>query len=135
MENINSLIRKTTDIDVPGAAQLNLKDGGNTNSINSIYLREQLALFLFSQDVVQIWDEVSGYIERFMTSNKGVTIPGFGTFSFTQKKIDIGNNKIILVQRPVFSIAEKFAQTHGLQYTKYPVAGKSILEQKANVIS
>lgn len=101
MDNINNLIRKSTDIDVPGAAQLNLKD----------------------TDVVQIWDEVSAYIDRFMTNNKGVTIPGFGTFTFTQKKIDIGNNKIILVQRPIFSIAEKFAQTHGLQTTKYPVAG------------
>ncbi len=48
---------------------------------------------------------------------------GFGTFSFVQKKIDIGNNKIVLVQRPVFAISEKFAQTHNLQFTKYPVAG------------
>jgi hypothetical protein len=52
-----------------------------------------------------------------------VSLPGFGTFSFVQKKIDIGNSKLILVQRPVFSIAEKFAQTHGLHCTKYPVAG------------
>ena len=102
MDNINNLIRKSTDIDVPGAGQTNLKD----------------------TDVVHIWDEVSAYIERFMTSSKGVTIPNFGTFTFTQKKIDIGNNKIILVQRPVFNIAERFAQTHGLNYTKHPVAGK-----------
>lgn len=101
MDNINNLIKKSTDIDVPGAAQLNLKD----------------------TDVVHIWDEVSNYIERFMTSSKGVSIPGFGTFTFIQKKIDIGNNKIILVMRPVFSVAEKFAQTHGLHHTKYPVAG------------
>ena len=52
-----------------------------------------------------------------------MSLPGFGTFSFVQKKIDIGNSKLILVQRPVFSIAEKFAQTHGLHCTKYPVAG------------
>jgi len=58
-----------------------------------------------------------------MTNSKGVNIPNLGTFSFTQKKIDIGNNKIILVQRPVFVIAERFAQTHALNYTKYPVAG------------
>ena len=58
-----------------------------------------------------------------MTQSKGVSIPGFGTFSFVQKKIDIGNSKIVLIQRPVFAISEKFAQTHSLQYTKYPVAG------------
>ncbi len=28
MDNINNIIKKTTDIDVPGAAQLNLKDTG-----------------------------------------------------------------------------------------------------------
>lgn len=58
-----------------------------------------------------------------MTQTKGVQIPNFGTFTFVQKKIDIGNSKYVLVQRPVFSIAEKFAQTHGLNCTKYPVTG------------
>ena len=58
-----------------------------------------------------------------MSQSKGVTIPNFGTFTFLQKKIDVGNSKYILVQRPVFVIAEKFAQTHGLTYTKIPVAG------------
>lgn len=58
-----------------------------------------------------------------MSQSKGVAIPGFGTFSFVQKKIDIGNNKIVLMQRPVFAISEKFAQNHSLNYTKYPVAG------------
>ena len=58
-----------------------------------------------------------------MSQSKGVTIPNFGTFSFVQKKIDIGNNKFILAQRPVFAIAEKFSQTHGLTCTKYPVSG------------
>jgi nucleoid DNA-binding protein len=58
-----------------------------------------------------------------MSQGKGVTIPNFGTFSFVQKKIDIGNSKYILAQRPVFAIAERFAQTHGISYTKYPVSG------------
>ncbi len=43
MDNINSLIRKTTDIDVPGAAQLNLKDSGkNRLPIHSRYSRTSL---------------------------------------------------------------------------------------------
>ena len=75
-------------------------------------------------DVVHIWDEVAHYIERFMLQSKGVAIPGFGTFSFIQKKIDIGNNKYMLTQRPVFAISEKFGQTHRLKYPKYPVAGQ-----------
>lgn len=55
---------------------------------------------------------------------QGVTIPGFGTFTFTQQKLDVGNSKYILIQRPVFSLSEKFAQTHGLNTTKHHVAGK-----------
>ena len=50
-------------------------------------------------------------------------IPGFGTFSFIQKRIDIGNNKYLLLQRPVFALSERFAQTHGLKFTRYPVNG------------
>jgi nucleoid DNA-binding protein len=100
MENVNVLIRNSTNkIDV--SSSFKLKDA----------------------DVVEIWDEVASYIEKSMLQTKGVTIPGFGTFSFVQKKLDVGNNKFLLIQRPVFSIAEKFAQTHGLQHTKYPVTG------------
>jgi nucleoid DNA-binding protein len=58
-----------------------------------------------------------------MSQSKGVSMPGFGTFSFVQKKLDVGNNKFVLMQRPVFLIAEKFAQTHALSYTRYPIAG------------
>lgn len=84
---------------------------------------QQQFKYLKKKDVVHIWDEVSAYVERFMSQSKGVSLPGFGTFTFIQKKIDIGNSKHILVQRPVFAISEKFAQTHALNYTKYPVAG------------
>ena len=63
------------------------------------------------------------YIDKFMSQSKGVSIPNFGTFTFVQKRIDVGNNKFILVQRPLFAISEKFAQTHGLTYTKLPAAG------------
>jgi nucleoid DNA-binding protein len=54
---------------------------------------------------------------------QGVAIPGFGTFTFIHKRTDIGNNKYILLQRPVFALSEKFAQNHGLKLTHYPVNG------------
>ena len=66
---------------------------------------------------------MASYIDKFMSQSKGVSIPGFGTFTFIQKRIDVGNSKFIQAQRPVFAISEKFAQTHGLAYTKHPVAG------------
>ena len=39
----------------------------------------------------------------------------------------MGNNKFVLMQRPVFNISEKFAQTHGLQFTKYNVPGNVVV--------
>lgn len=54
---------------------------------------------------------------------QGVAIPGFGTFTFIHKRTDVGNNKYTLIQRPVFVLSEKFAQTHGLKFTRYPVNG------------
>ena len=57
---------------------------------------------------------------------QGVNIPGLGTFTFSQKKLDVGNNKYILIQRPVFLLSEKFAQTHQVNYTKHHVTGKYI---------
>ena len=60
---------------------------------------------------------------KFVNLSQGVAIPGFGTFTFIHKRIDVGNNKYLLIQRPVFSFSEKFAQTHGLKFTHYPVNG------------
>ncbi|XP_005103098.1 coiled-coil domain-containing protein 81 [Aplysia californica] len=78
---------------------------------------------LSEDDVSSVWENVSNYIEKQMTQQKGVQIPGLGTFSISQKKLEIGNNRFILTQRPVFNISEKFAQTHGLQFQKYHVPG------------
>jgi nucleoid DNA-binding protein len=100
--NLNNIIKNATDVEVTKSVNHKLKDS----------------------DVIQIWDEVSSYIFKFMVQSKGVTIPNFGTFTFIQKKIEIGNNKFILAQRPAFVIAEKFSQTHGLSAHKQTVSGQ-----------
>lgn len=78
---------------------------------------------LSEDDVASVWENVSNFIEKHMSQQKGVSIPMLGTFTFTQKKLDIGNNKFIMMQRPIFMLSEKFAQTHGLQSVKYHVPG------------
>eukprot|EP00745_Piridium_sociabile_P009478 TRINITY_DN16656_c0_g1_i5.p3 TRINITY_DN16656_c0_g1~~TRINITY_DN16656_c0_g1_i5.p3 ORF type:complete len:155 (+),score=23.79 TRINITY_DN16656_c0_g1_i5:1090-1554(+) len=78
---------------------------------------------LSEDDVANVWENVATYIEQKMGTQKGVHIPNFGTFSFSQNKLDVGNNKYVMMQRPVFNISEKFAQTHCLQFTKYNVPG------------
>ncbi|CAF3701907.1 unnamed protein product [Rotaria sordida] len=78
---------------------------------------------LTDDDVIKIWDAVSAFIESYMKQSKGIIIPGFGTFSFIHKRIDVGNNKFLLIQRPAFVLSEKVAQTHSLKYTHYPING------------
>ena len=58
---------------------------------------------------------------------QGVTFPGLGVFTFSQKKIDVGSNKFIVIQRPVFVLSEKFVQTHSLQYPKQHTSGQCLL--------
>lgn len=50
-------------------------------------------------------------------------ISGLGTFTFSKRRIDVGSNKFIVIQRPVFVLSEKFAQTHSLHYVKQHVSG------------
>ncbi|XP_059150161.1 coiled-coil domain-containing protein 81-like [Physella acuta] len=78
---------------------------------------------LSENDVVNIWENVSSYVEKQMAQHKGVQIPGLGIFAISEKKLEVGNNKFILTQRPVFNVSEKFAQIHGLQFQKYHMPG------------
>ncbi|XP_060754261.1 coiled-coil domain-containing protein 81-like [Neoarius graeffei] len=68
-------------------------------------------------DVDNIWANVSAFIERHMSMQKGVCIAGLGVFTFSQQKLDIGS-KYILYQRPIFILTEKLCQSHGLKQTK-----------------
>ncbi|KAM9455223.1 coiled-coil domain-containing protein 81-like [Clarias gariepinus] len=72
---------------------------------------------LSENDVDNIWVNVSAFIERHMSMQKGVCIAGLGVFTFSQQKLDIGS-KNVLYQRPVFILTEKLCQSHGLKQTK-----------------
>ncbi|XP_067424751.1 coiled-coil domain-containing protein 81 isoform X2 [Emydura macquarii macquarii] len=78
---------------------------------------------LSADEVFSIWANVSEFVERQLSMNKGVQIPGLGTFSFLRQKLDVGNNKFILLQRPVFLLSEKLAQIHGLKLAKIHTLG------------
>ena len=53
-------------------------------------------------DVNKIWDALSLYLRDEMSKKKGIVMPGFGTFSYIETKLEIGNNKIILKVKPFF---------------------------------
>ncbi|XP_075707546.1 coiled-coil domain-containing protein 81 isoform X6 [Rhinoderma darwinii] len=74
-------------------------------------------------DVGAIWAAVSEFVEHQMSLQKGVQIPGLGTFSLSRQKLDVGNNKFIIIQRPVFLLSEKLAQVHGLKFNKVFTTG------------
>ncbi|ELW68941.1 coiled-coil domain-containing protein 81 [Tupaia chinensis] len=78
---------------------------------------------LSQEEVCTIWGNVSEFVERQLTLHKGVQIPGLGTFTFMRQKLEVGNNKFILIQRPMFIVAEKLVQTHGLKQNKVYTPG------------
>ncbi|XP_003910559.2 coiled-coil domain-containing protein 81 isoform X1 [Papio anubis] len=78
---------------------------------------------LSQEEVSIIWGNVSEFVGRQLTLHKGVQIPGFGTFTFMRQKLEVGNNKFILIQRPVFIMAEKLVQIHGLKQNKVYTPG------------
>lgn len=110
-------------------------------------------LFASAVDVASVWALVSEFVEKQMLQRKvqcklclgalgfyyaacrvmerpsllqGVSILNLGTFSFATKTVDIGNNRSIAVQRPVFLLSEKFAQTHCIRYAKQHTPGECV---------
>ncbi|PNI57137.1 CCDC81 isoform 3 [Pan troglodytes] len=78
---------------------------------------------LSQEEVSIIWGNVSEFVRRQLTLHKGVQIPAFGTFTFIRQKLEVGNNKFILIQRPVFIMVEKLVQIHGLKQNKVYTPG------------
>eukprot|EP00074_Homo_sapiens_P057112 XP_005274218.1 coiled-coil domain-containing protein 81 isoform X1 [Homo sapiens] len=79
---------------------------------------------LSQEEVSIIWGNVSEFVRRQLTLHKGVQIPAFGTFTFIRQKLEVGNNKFILIQRPVFIMVEKLVQIHGLKQNKVYTPGE-----------
>lgn len=73
---------------------------------------------------IQIWISACQFINKQLENDRAVQITQLGTFTFSSKRLDIGNNKFIVVQRPVFLLSERLAQTHGITYTKHHVSGE-----------
>ncbi|KAM4044861.1 coiled-coil domain-containing protein 81 [Anomaloglossus baeobatrachus] len=86
-------------------------------------IRFQTLPKLSEDDVCAIWASVSDFVGHQMSVQKGVQIPGLGTFTLSRQKLDVGNNKFILMQRPVFLLSEKLIQRHGLKFNKVFTTG------------
>uniref|UniRef100_A0A1I8F763 HU-CCDC81_euk_2 domain-containing protein n=1 Tax=Macrostomum lignano TaxID=282301 RepID=A0A1I8F763_9PLAT len=74
-----------------------MADGNQQTSRNQLSSRLDLsATSVSEEDLFHIWEAVSRFIEKNLQNQKGVHIPNFGTFSFVQKKLDVGNAKYLL---------------------------------------
>ncbi|XP_054829918.1 coiled-coil domain-containing protein 81 [Eublepharis macularius] len=98
------------------------------DTIHTAVLESGRSLFytlskLTSEEIFSIWDTVFEFVEKQLSMNKGVLIPGLGTFSFLRQKLEIGSNKYSLIQRPVFLLSEKLVQIHGLKRSKIYTPG------------
>ena len=69
-------------------------------------------------DVLIIWDALAFYIRGEMSKKKGIVVPGFGTFTYIEQRLDIGNNKQILKLKPFFILSDKFAKNHMVEFEK-----------------
>ncbi|XP_064530582.1 uncharacterized protein LOC135423875 isoform X3 [Pseudopipra pipra] len=61
------------------------------------------ASFWYFPEVVAIWDVVSVYILGQMKQDKGVLVPGLGTFAVVPEQVD-GAEEVCVVRRPVFQL-------------------------------
>ncbi|XP_069664542.1 coiled-coil domain-containing protein 81-like [Haliaeetus albicilla] len=78
---------------------------------------------LSDDEIVRIWDGVSQYILRQLALNKGVTIPGLGTFCLIKHYLSTGASDLLHTLKPIFQLSENFAWVHGLQYEKETLPG------------
>ncbi|XP_070481713.1 coiled-coil domain-containing protein 81 isoform X3 [Equus przewalskii] len=115
-EDVNWVkLLKTTQLATPGG-----KKAVDLQTCSALIFPLHCALEI---EVSTIWGNVSEFVERQLSLRKGVQIPGLGTFTFMRQKLEVGNNKFILIQRPVFIMAEKLVQIHGLKQNKVYTPG------------
>ncbi|XP_063178398.1 coiled-coil domain-containing protein 81-like isoform X2 [Chroicocephalus ridibundus] len=60
-------------------------------------------LCLSTKEVVTIWDAVSAYILGQLKLDKGVLLPGLGTFTMVQERFQ-GEEEVFMARRPVFQL-------------------------------
>ena len=61
-------------------------------------------------EISSIWDAMCLYIHDQMIQKKGVFIPGLGTFSFSMKKIFVGQKECIELSKPMFLLSSTLSQ-------------------------
>nr|XP_038035891.1 coiled-coil domain-containing protein 81-like [Anas platyrhynchos] len=85
-------------------------------------------MHLQDDEIVKVWDAVSHFIRRQFALNKGVTVPGLGTFFAVKQDRPMAGVKLLDAKKPVFQVSEHFANVHGLPYKKETFPGILFLQ-------
>ncbi|KAK4809422.1 hypothetical protein QYF61_009677 [Mycteria americana] len=84
---------------------------------------------LKSSEFAQIWASASRYLSQQLALYQAVRIPGLGTFAVVRERVASKEKDLVVVERPVFHLANDIVRDHDLQYGCIDVPGHQHFEQ------
>ncbi|KAM9662109.1 coiled-coil domain-containing protein 81-like isoform 2-T4 [Morphnus guianensis] len=84
---------------------------------------------LKSTEFLKIWASTSCYLSQRLALHQAVRIPGLGTFVVVRERVVSKEKDPVVVERPVFHLANAIARDHGLRYGCIDVPGHQHFEQ------
>ncbi|XP_049671536.1 coiled-coil domain-containing protein 81-like [Accipiter gentilis] len=84
---------------------------------------------LKSTEFVKIWASTSYYLSQQLALHQAVRIPGLGTFAVVRERVVSKEKGLVVVERPVFHLANAIARDHDLRYGCIDVPGHQHFEQ------
>ncbi|KAK2525585.1 hypothetical protein Q9966_011320 [Columba livia] len=66
-------------------------------------------------ELAKIWASTSYHLSLQLALHQAVRIPGIGTFAVVRKRVALGEQDLVIVERPVFQLEQAVAQDHELR--------------------
>ncbi|NWY62434.1 CCD81 protein, partial [Chionis minor] len=125
MINLEALMTSTelcSTLTFPTLKKLSVNDVPTGHELADLELDVSFPCF---PDVVTIWSSVSKHVRQQLLEEKpqAVSITGLGTFHI-KKMHSFENGKMLMFQRPVFSLSRTVAQIRELRHASVPVPGE-----------
>ncbi|KAM6115519.1 coiled-coil domain-containing protein 81-like [Phoenicopterus ruber ruber] len=80
-------------------------------------------------ECAKIWASASCYLSQQLALHQAVRIPGLGTFAVVRARVASKEKDLVVVERPVFHLANAIVRDHDLQYGCTDVPGHQHFEQ------
>ncbi|XP_074936243.1 uncharacterized protein LOC142050930 [Phalacrocorax aristotelis] len=105
---------------------------GGTKMADDRFLRPHLCPTikkLKSSEFAKIWASSSWYLSQQLALHQAVRIPGLGTFVVVRQRVASKEKGLVVVERPVFHLANTLARDHDLRYGCVDIPGHQHFEQ------